>query len=100
MMVPFIEIPDYRKMWNILIPYLESEFGCFFFFLAYRRILPVEKLCRGLFKQKRPRSRTLVCLPCTGVEVSSGMPGDLVTVYSFSLALPPHSASQGWCKAP
>ena len=61
-MVPYIEMPEYRKVFNILVPLLEDAMGVHIFLVAHRRILRKERRGTRLLKQKRPRSRTLVSI--------------------------------------
>ena len=60
LMVPYVEIAEYRKLHPILAPLLEGVVGGPVFFIAHRRILRREQHGQRLLKQKRPVSRTLV----------------------------------------
>jgi len=59
LIVPFIEMKEYRKIQDALRQYMEATFEVHMVLIAHRRILPKEKNGHRLLKQKRPMSRTL-----------------------------------------
>jgi len=59
LIVPFIEMKEYRKIQEDLQKYVEENFQAHMVLIQHRRILPKEKQGHRLHKQKRPMSRTL-----------------------------------------
>ena len=57
--VPFIEMPEYRKMCPALTEALEDQLKAHVFLVAHRRIIRKERRGKALYKQKRPMSRTI-----------------------------------------
>lgn len=57
--VPFIEMPEYRKMCPALTEALEDQLKAHVFLVAHRRIIRKERRGKALLKQKRPMSRTI-----------------------------------------
>jgi len=59
LVLPFIEMKEYRKIQEPLQKYLEDAFKAHIVLIQHRRVLPKEKHGHRLLKQKRPMSRTL-----------------------------------------